>query len=158
MLSANSVVILAPLSERTLDGYDYRVLLLKRHAKSSTFVSAHVFPGTHFDLVLLNRKRADTVSYAGGNLDPSDTSPEWASFFPSPSTLLPSSVSAEAERRMQAIKICAVRETFEECGILLHDSMPGQIPGRAAEVWAGVGEEERRQWRDKVRLLGYMLH
>lgn len=41
-----SLVILAPLSlsERT-EGYDYRLLLLKRHATSTAFVSAHVFPG-----------------------------------------------------------------------------------------------------------------
>lgn len=40
-----SLVLLAPLAQRTADGYDYRVLLLKRNARSSTFFSAHVFPG-----------------------------------------------------------------------------------------------------------------
>lgn len=40
-----SLVLIAPLHERTADGFDYRVLLLQRHAKSSTFSTAHVFPG-----------------------------------------------------------------------------------------------------------------
>lgn len=42
---AFSLVLLAPLSSRTSDGFDYRVLLLKRHAKSRTYDSAHVMPG-----------------------------------------------------------------------------------------------------------------
>lgn len=40
-----SVMVVAPLEKRTSDGFDYKILLLKRHGKSSTFVSAHVFPG-----------------------------------------------------------------------------------------------------------------
>jgi nucleoside diphosphate-linked moiety X motif protein 19 len=49
-------MILAPSEERTADGYDYRVLLLKRNAKSSTFVSAHVFPGPSF---LVNEEKGN---------------------------------------------------------------------------------------------------
>jgi hypothetical protein len=39
------VMLIAPLRTRTEDGYDYRVLLLQRNKGSSTFNSAHVFPG-----------------------------------------------------------------------------------------------------------------
>lgn len=43
--STLSLVLLAPLDTPTADGFDYRVLLLKRHAKSRTYDSAHVMPG-----------------------------------------------------------------------------------------------------------------
>jgi nucleoside diphosphate-linked moiety X motif protein 19 len=44
------------------------------------------------------------------------------------------------------VKLCAVRETFEECGILLLEGK-----GKGKERWAAVKEAERRVWRDKVR-------
>lgn len=47
---------------------------------------------------------------------------------------------------MRAIKICAVRETFEEAGILLRE-------GEGNEAWREVKEEDRRIWRDKVRIV-----
>ncbi|KAM0786819.1 hypothetical protein ACM66B_002250 [Microbotryomycetes sp. NB124-2] len=115
-----SVVLVAPLKERTKDGYDYRVLLLKRNAKSSTFVSAHVFPG--------------------GNLDKIDTDTKaWQRFFPSPGSLTPD------EAQAQALRLCAVRETFEESGVLLLEGS-----GKGRERWAAIKEEDKRRWRDKV--------
>ncbi|KAK4052727.1 hypothetical protein OIV83_002014 [Microbotryomycetes sp. JL201] len=115
-----SVVLVAPLKERTKDGYDYRVLLLKRNAKSSTFVSAHVFPG--------------------GNVDPIDTdSRAWQRFFSSPGSLSPE------ESKARSLRLCAVRETFEESGVLLLEGS-----GKGRERWAATKEEDKRRWRDKV--------
>lgn len=75
----------------------------------------------------------------GGNMDPIDTSPAWSSLYPA--------LSTPEEVKLHSLKLCAVRETFEECGILLaeSDSASGE------RVWEGVKEEERRVWRDKVR-------
>ncbi|KAK4703401.1 hypothetical protein P7C70_g2819, partial [Phenoliferia sp. Uapishka_3] len=115
-----SVILIAPLQERTLDGYDYRVLLLKRHTKSSTFVSAHVFPG--------------------GHVDPIDSSNVWDPLYPD-----------EKDARIRHLKLCAARECFEECGILLEESNGG----KGKEIWAGVSEEDRRMWRDKVHGNGH---
>ncbi|KAK4057481.1 hypothetical protein OIO90_001550 [Microbotryomycetes sp. JL221] len=115
-----SVVLIAPLNEKTSDGYDYRVLLLKRNAKSSTFVSAHVFPG--------------------GNMDPIDSDTKaWQRFFSSPGSFSPE------ETKAQAMKLCAVRETFEESGILLLEGN-----GKGKERWNAIKEEDRKRWRDKV--------
>ncbi|ORY88246.1 hypothetical protein BCR35DRAFT_22950 [Leucosporidium creatinivorum] len=117
-----SLVLLSPLSERTTDGFNYRVLLLKRNARSTTFFSAHVFPG--------------------GNLDPIDSDfSAWESFFPSGSKL------GEEEGKMQSVKLCAARETFEECGILL---LEGGNEGKGRQRWTEMKEEERKAWRDKV--------
>ncbi|OZJ05461.1 hypothetical protein BZG36_01664 [Bifiguratus adelaidae] len=74
-------------SEYDIGKCDYKVLLLKRNAKS-TFMNAYVFPG--------------------GNLDESDQRPDWKSILGDGDPLLP-------------WKVCAVRETFEEAGILLLD-------------------------------------
>lgn len=46
------------------------------------------------------------------------------------------------------MKLCAVRETFEECGILLLEG--GGSKGR--ERWAAMDEPQRKLWRDKVSL------
>ncbi|KAL8280607.1 hypothetical protein RQP46_006930 [Phenoliferia psychrophenolica] len=117
-----SVVLVAPLKERTVDGYDYRVLLLKRNARSSTFVSAHVFPG--------------------GNVDPIDSSNVWDELYPE-SLGQP---DADAVARMRRLRICAARECFEECGILLEESKGS----KGKEIWAAIPESERKVWRDKV--------
>ncbi len=115
-----SMIILAPvLNGARIRGYNYRVIMVRRNDKSS-FVNAHVFPG--------------------GNLDPSDST--------FPSSLLdnsyPSSDPAaagmntcnhneqvtvtgettEPKQRMLPFKICAIRESFEECGILISSPPP----------------------------------
>lgn len=51
----------------------------------------------------------------------------------------------EKDDTQLSYKICALRETFEECGILLGDH---------AEKWEAVPENERRQWRDRVHQKG----
>ncbi|KAM0749258.1 hypothetical protein T439DRAFT_381637 [Meredithblackwellia eburnea MCA 4105] len=118
-----SVVLIAPTQPGTTtpDGYNYRSLLLQRHAKSSTFVSAHVFPG--------------------GNLDAADKDSAWKSLYSS-STVVDSSDLA--------LRLCAVRETFEESGVLLVEDDEDSSGKKGHEVWASVPEQERKQWRDKV--------
>ncbi|SCV69375.1 BQ2448_2395 [Microbotryum intermedium] len=113
-----SLVLIAPLQERTADGYDYRVLLLKRNARSTTFFSAHVFPG--------------------GNLDPIDGDQmAWAGLL--------DKIENSEEAKARAVKLCALRETFEECGILLLD---GQ--GNAKQRWSVISDEDKKAWRNKV--------
>lgn len=70
-------------------------------------------------------------------MDPIDVSHEWEGFYPDSAGL-----SVE-EKRFRSLQICACRETFEECGILL-------LEGGGEEVWRAVGEAERKVWRDKV--------
>ncbi|GAA5967416.1 hypothetical protein JCM8115_000785 [Rhodotorula mucilaginosa] len=157
-----SLVLLAPLDTPTADGFDYRVLLLKRHAKSRTYDSAHVMPG--------------------GNIDPIDVdATTWSSFFPEPahdniqqSTDLSSRLTAP---ELQALKLCALRETFEESGVLLLESEPRPLglnssvlaslvkkilpgssssssssseEGTPAERWSALSPEKKQYWREEV--------
>ncbi|SGY76083.1 BQ5605_C005g03466 [Microbotryum silenes-dioicae] len=113
-----SLVLIAPLQERTADGYDYRVLLLKRNARSTTFFSAHVFPG--------------------GNLDPIDRDQSaW--------TGLLDKIENPEEAKARAVKLCALREAFEECGVLLLDG-----EGNAKQRWIAISDTEKKAWRNKV--------
>ncbi|XP_015233707.1 PREDICTED: nucleoside diphosphate-linked moiety X motif 19 [Cyprinodon variegatus] len=129
ILTAGRRLGLDTLSSRTpLEGsgctsrcsrFDYDVLLLKRSAQSTFMPNAYVFPG--------------------GKLDSSDFSSDWLdvfkSFLNSPGFGL-RSVKQPAESRPPifatnrlklgspipgevALRICAVRETFEESGVLL---------------------------------------
>uniref|UniRef100_A0AAZ3RSS0 Acyl-coenzyme A diphosphatase NUDT19 n=1 Tax=Oncorhynchus tshawytscha TaxID=74940 RepID=A0AAZ3RSS0_ONCTS len=108
-----------PVDSLTRSVFDYEVLLLKRSGTSGFMPNAYVFPG--------------------GLLDPSDFSSEWFDLFQSfrrspnfglgfvkqaPETRPP--IFATDRKKLGslvpgdvAFRICAVRETFEESGVLL---------------------------------------
>nr|XP_060644003.1 acyl-coenzyme A diphosphatase NUDT19 [Anolis sagrei ordinatus] len=94
--------------------FDYQVLLLRRNPRSAFLPSAHVFPG--------------------GVADAADFSPEWWALLPGPAPLCglrprrgPKAPLFAAERPELgralpgdlAFRLCAIRETFEEAGLLL---------------------------------------
>ncbi|RVE74726.1 hypothetical protein OJAV_G00024730 [Oryzias javanicus] len=140
-----------PLSSR----FDYDVLLLKRSAKSGFMPNAYVFPG--------------------GALDSSDFSSDWLDVFSSFSNspnfglreskqLVETRPAIFATDRLKlgspipgevALRICALRETFEESGVLLvlpktevasleqpYHSKPYKVPQ--------FSESELSQWRTLV--------
>ncbi|OBZ89211.1 Nucleoside diphosphate-linked moiety X motif 19, mitochondrial [Choanephora cucurbitarum] len=81
-----SLIVAAPIpKDRIGNGSNYRILMMKRNAKSS-FVHAHVYPG--------------------GIVDKADHFSLWTHLGHEDGHLLTS-------------KICAIRETFEESGLLL---------------------------------------
>ncbi|GAA6010526.1 hypothetical protein JCM10207_001346 [Rhodosporidiobolus poonsookiae] len=124
-----SLVLLAPLPCPAPDGFDYRVLLLQRHAQSSSYESAFVFPG--------------------GALDPVDQSASLARFLPSPAVDSAALSSHADAASVQSLTLCALRETFEESGLLLLAPPPTSTPG-ALERWQALGARERKEWRDRV--------
>ncbi|GAA6059221.1 hypothetical protein JCM10212_006614 [Sporobolomyces blumeae] len=151
-----SLLVIAPLPKPARDGHDYRVLLLKRHEKSSTYQNAFVFPG--------------------GNVDPIDRDvAAWSSMFPSlmpftagvptdPTVTTDTSASSASttlsEAEMQTVKMCAIRETFEESGVLLFEpnapqGAQGSLPSPDAERrWNQVGEKQKTEWRERVHKNG----
>ncbi|GAA5962877.1 hypothetical protein JCM3765_005901 [Sporobolomyces pararoseus] len=131
-----SLLVIAPLPKPARDGYDYRVLLLKR-SETSTYQSAHVFPG--------------------GNVDPIDRDAEaWSSRFPS-STAFTAGVPMLNEAEMQVVKLCAIRETFEESGVLLFEPTSSSDHDKQKEVqekWRKTDERTKTHLREKVHSNG----
>ncbi|WAR58252.1 hypothetical protein PtB15_5B485 [Puccinia triticina] len=89
-----SLIIIQPLQSTTPDGYNYRTLLMQRNSTQRSFPAAHVFPG--------------------GNLDPDDHN--YQSLLNHP---VSKDTSGEPSELQTTLKLCAIRETFEEAGILV---------------------------------------
>ncbi|GAA5900112.1 NUDIX hydrolase [Sporobolomyces salmoneus] len=123
-----SLLLVAPLPKPARDGHDYRVLLLKRAEKSSTYQNAYVFPG--------------------GNVDPIDRDERaWSSYFPSTST----------STDLQTVKLCAIRETFEESGVLLFEPTSSPDHTRQKEVeekWRKLDDRTKTKLREEVHSSG----
>ncbi|GAA5866103.1 hypothetical protein JCM8547_000599 [Rhodosporidiobolus lusitaniae] len=122
-----SLILLAPLppGQQEADGSDYKILLLQRHSRSRTYEGAWVFPG--------------------GNVDPVDSSPALLRFLPSSSSSSSHDpFSARSPALLRTLKLTALRETFEESGLLLLS------PGTGRERWEKMGREERAEWRKRV--------
>lgn len=100
---SSSLIILSPLSEISACGYDYRLVMVRRNAKSS-FKNATVFPG--------------------GNMDDCDHDQDTPFDKMKPS--------------MNAFKRCAIREAFEETGIL--------VSSPRVKFESG----DRKRWRNNV--------
>ncbi|XP_013880493.1 acyl-coenzyme A diphosphatase NUDT19 [Austrofundulus limnaeus] len=130
--------------------FDYHVLMLKRSSKSGFMPNAYVFPG--------------------GVVDPSDFSSDWLDIF-KPFTGSPSfglrGVKQPAESRPPlfatdrvklgspvpgevALRICALRETFEESGVLLVVSKREEKRFKGLEDGCDVCSGELTKWRDLV--------
>ncbi|KAG9294877.1 hypothetical protein G9A89_003217 [Geosiphon pyriformis] len=85
---------------------------------TGSFFDAHVFPG--------------------GYLDPSDTSVKWEMIYGLQDKNQESNSLEGQKLHSLAHKICAIRETFEESGLLISKPIP---------TWS---EEESKFWREKI--------
>ncbi|CAG8664404.1 2484_t:CDS:1, partial [Ambispora leptoticha] len=122
---AATIIIAAPINK--IDGvieyndeFNYKVLTMKRNDKGS-FVNAHVFPG--------------------GNVDSSDSSREWSNLISGHEFTKIIDHEQSSSTSSLTSKICAIRETFEECGILLTK------PNFKFDL---TDHDEAKQWRDKI--------
>lgn len=127
-----TVIIVAP--HVASDGHeDYRVLMVKRAGGSGFMAGAHVFPG--------------------GVLDAADRDPRWRA-----SLALPSGEDLDDET---ALRITAIRETFEEIGVAIVDGGAGAPLIDLADDRAAVHDDAseflsvcgRRRWRPKLEAL-----
>ncbi|XP_038052563.1 nucleoside diphosphate-linked moiety X motif 19-like isoform X2 [Patiria miniata] len=136
--------------------FDYKVLMLQRTHHSSFFAGAQVFPG--------------------GGIDEADYSPKWMELFAEVGIRIPQDfgpmVSKQHERPPMiaadrgspvpsdiAFRICAIRETFEESGVLLlkqfshchpaTDSMPSVQQNNSSST-PDISVETSKEWRHRV--------
>lgn len=109
-----SVILAARAKFSSPNSFNYKVLSLKRSSKSSYMPSNFVFPG--------------------GNISKSDSDPKWYRLIENfgfslnafndlvPKENIPKILQSNEEvaiSRHLSFRICAIRETFEESGILL---------------------------------------
>ncbi|KAF9947954.1 hypothetical protein BGZ72_010112 [Mortierella alpina] len=109
--NSSSLIIAAPISKSKVKPGEanYKILLLQR-SRLGTSASAHVFPG--------------------GNVDKADHDPRWATLL----NYQPKDPKAPPLHNA----ICAIREAFEESGVLV------------CEPPTELSNDEIRIWRDKV--------
>ncbi|SPO29463.1 uncharacterized protein UTRI_04807_B [Ustilago trichophora] len=130
-LPSATLIVLCPRSTKEANGQlQYDTLMVQRSARDgSSFRSAVVFPGGALDLV----DEAEVEAALGTTTTTSSAG----------------SKDKEMEKYMQSLKLCALRETFEETGLLLLPSStpsPCGLPtsravghqeaGMSAEEWA----------------------
>lgn len=125
--------------------HNYKLLCLKRHQKSSFMPGLYVFPGGTVDQADANLKWREHFAAFGLDND------RLASLVPRTASRPQIFRSGENELlREVSLRITAIRETFEECGILICRRDKG---GRARPGWAehiSLPEGERQAWQSKV--------
>lgn len=145
------------LNNQSSEKCEYRLLMTKRSAKSSFLASAFVFPGGHLEesdfssewlTVFKNAgyRQTDLQSVSSrvkGPRPPIVTNCQTRSSFVNQNSL------EEPLSSDIGLRICAIRETFEETGVLLVERMnldSKSVPLSSSDI---------EQWRKKVRNNGH---
>lgn len=127
-----------------LSAHNYNLLCLKRHQQVDFMAGAYVFPGGIIDPADSNLKWCELFSTFGyGNSN-------FTSLIPK-ATVRPKifrSLQDELPREI-SLRITAIRETFEECGVLVCR----QKDNRTSSTWAqyvSLPKDELQIWQSKV--------
>ncbi|KAM5138728.1 acyl-coenzyme A diphosphatase NUDT19 isoform 1-T1 [Mantella aurantiaca] len=144
----------AQMSQNELrkSAFDYEVLLLKRSQKSGFMPNAFVFPGGAADAsdfsnewITVFERHAQKPDFGLGVIKqhPSTRSPMFVTDRMKFGSIVPGEV---------AFRICAIRETFEESGILLVVPTSAEVDAQRnlADAYEGDGEEVAK-WREEVQ-------
>ncbi|XP_077308671.1 acyl-coenzyme A diphosphatase NUDT19 [Lithobates pipiens] len=139
-------------NDRRKSRFDYEVLLLKRSQKSSFMPNAFVFPGGVVDVsdfsndwIQVFQRHANKPNFGLGVVrQPSGTrSPMFVTDRMKFGSVIPGEV---------AFRICAIRETFEESGILLVVPDSAEVDANQDLTDAyGQDGEEMAKWREEVQ-------
>ena len=141
-----------------IDDCDYRLLMAKRSGKSSYLANAFVFPGGYVDLADFSTKWWAVFESAGisrselsrfGN----EISQPRPPIFSEPGVLMQQEyVHADSLPATIALRITAIRETFEETGILLLNRAPSARESRtnAFRSETDFGKIDMKTWQKKI--------
>ena len=141
-----------------IDDCDYRLLMAKRSGKSSYLANAFVFPGGYVDLADFSTKWWAVFESAGisrselsrfGN----EISQPRPPIFSEPGVLMQQEyVHADSLPATIALRITAIRETFEETGILLLNRAPAARESRtnAFRAETDFGKIDMKTWQKKI--------
>lgn len=154
-----ATLIIAARSKNITNKFNYDILMMKRSGKSTFMPSLYVFPGGVAEESDFSPEWLDVFSLLGNDIFPK-TFDYFATAEPGPPMFsrkrdeqfskIPSEV---------AFRICAIRETFEECGILLtrpandntRNSLLDLKNSRISFGTIGnIGLTDFESWREKV--------
>ncbi|XP_015120579.1 nucleoside diphosphate-linked moiety X motif 19-like isoform X2 [Diachasma alloeum] len=122
--------------------YDYKLLGLKRQKNASFMPGHHVFPGGTVDPADADLRWQNLYSRFGFDLT------SFSSLLPRATTRPPIFKSRRNELpREVSLRISAIRETFEECGVLL--CRQSRKKGIWSD-WAESFEFEKKSWQERV--------
>lgn len=141
-----------------LDDCDYRLLMAKRSGKSSYMANAYVFPGGYVELADFSPKWWAVFEAAGMPRDQlvkfgQNVSGNRPPIFTEPAILMQQeNLNANVLPSEVALRITAIRETFEEAGLLLLNRHPSQRSSKmdAFAVEANYDKVDIRAWKKKV--------
>lgn len=151
--------IITTSSSKQTSQYDYRLMMVKRSGLSSFLASAYVFPGGRVELADFSPRWWDL--FAKFNLTRQDLAVFSQSITgPRPPIVLESKIAQEASQTSRledvlpadiGLRISALRETFEETGVLLLTR-----PGDDADSYQPLSDRDNvnvdlSSWRDRVR-------
>lgn len=125
--------------------YNYKVLCLQRSSKSGFLPNTYVFPG--------------------GNISKSDSNIHWLQIFENfgfsldslkqlyPKENIPPILHTTDKNclpKYLSLRICAIRETFEECGILICKSAKINYKHNSSKWASYIGGNEILKWQHRV--------
>ncbi|CAI9560950.1 unnamed protein product [Staurois parvus] len=137
-------------NDRRKSTFDYEVLLLKRSQKSGFMPNAFVFPGGVVDVsdfsndwIHVFQRHVNKPNFGLGVVRQSSStrSPMFVTDRKKFGSLIPGEV---------AFRICAIRETFEESGILLVVPESAEFDA-SQDLMDAYGGEEMAKWREEVQ-------
>nr|XP_027196737.1 nucleoside diphosphate-linked moiety X motif 19-like isoform X1 [Dermatophagoides pteronyssinus] len=163
---ASSLIILAPDNQSKINltddqnlpiKFDYNTLMVKRSVTSSFFASAYVFPGGQVELSDFEYKWYDLFEKYGINLNDLDrismdiVGPR-PPMITDPITLKGQSTNMKIINMDIGLRITAIRETFEEAGILLLVDPKNHNDNDYCKVLTSKSlNTDLNEWRQKIR-------
>jgi nucleoside diphosphate-linked moiety X motif protein 19 len=149
-LKPASTLMISCKTPRVGSKFDYKVMLLKRSSKMRVAPGFHVFPGGGYDANDESSNWLKVLLDQPGNLNLLRNSYQKIITVNSLSRLVK---DAESESKLPteiSFRLCAIRETFEETGLLLARTRNFQV--HHPKQWVSFHESGSLDaWQDKVR-------
>ena len=139
-----------------VDECDFRILMAKRSGRSSYMANAFVFPGGYVELADFSTKWWAVFEAAGATRDQlyefgSDIRGPKPPIFTEPGVLLKEeNLNANVLPAEIALRITAIRESFEETGILLLNKAPSQRDSRTIALDTVNSKININEWKKKI--------
>jgi len=139
-----------------VDECDFRLLMAKRSGRSSYMANAFVFPGGYVELADFSTKWWAVFEAAGATRDQlydfgSDIRGPKPPIFTEPGVLMKEeNLNANLLPAEIALRITAIRETFEETGILLLNKSPSMRDSRTVAFDTANSKINLNDWKKKI--------